>query len=182
MVTTEFFPSKFPSIFTFMSSFLTHQYLLGPYIAMTALLFLMIFYTHHIFMVLLFLKSPSLWIQRNFIITSWQLYCSVGIGRIVWYRSRLFHLRFQKYQICIKWYRRCSPGDPRFWYSDKCKVFSILDTRKFLQTRFADCLLLYSTLGAFNCTPNALVTSERGRLLHYIQLFVLHSFIRSTFS
>ena len=147
---------------------------------MTALLFLLKFYTHYIFMVLLFLESPRLWIQRIFIIISWQLYCSVSIGRIVWHRSRLFH--FRKYQICIQWYRRCSPGDPGFWGSDKCKVFSILNTRKFLQTRFADCLLLYSTLSAFNYTPNALITSERGRLLHYIQIVVLHSFIRSTFS
>ena len=146
---------------------------------MTALSFLIIFYAHHIFIVLLFLESPSLWIQRNFIISSWQLQCSVGI---VWHRSRLFHLRFRKYQKCIQWCKRCSSGDPGFWDSDKCKVFSILSTRKFQQTRFADCLLLYSTLSAFNYTPNALVTSERGRLLHYIQIFVLHSFIRSTFS
>ena len=171
-----------PSIFTFLRFFFTYQCLLGPYIAMSALLCLMIFYTHHIFMVLLFLESPSLWISKKF------YYYFMAALVPCWYwsycvnRSRLFHLRFRKYQICIQWYRRCSPGNPGFWDSDKCKVFIIFNTRKFLQARFADCLLLYSTLSAFNYTPNALVTSERGRLLHYIQIFVLHSFIRSTFS
>ena len=66
--TAEFFPSKF-TFMNFFFFFFTHQYLFGPYIPMTALLF-PIFYTHRIFMVLLFLESPSLWIQRDFIITS----------------------------------------------------------------------------------------------------------------
>ena len=74
-------------------AFSTHQYLLGPYIAMRALLFLTIFYTHRIFMILLFLEcSQSMvlflecsqrmvlflecsqpMVQRNFINASWQL-------------------------------------------------------------------------------------------------------------
>ena len=42
-----------------MNIFLTHQYLLGPKIAMKALLFPMIFYTHRIFILFLFLQSPN---------------------------------------------------------------------------------------------------------------------------
>ena len=179
MDTTEFFPSIFPSIFTFMSFFDSPVFTGTIYNHNSTVISHEILYTSHLYgIVILGIFQPM--DSKNFIITSWHLYCSVGIGRIVWHISRLFH--FRKYQICIQWYRRCPPGDAGFWDSDKCKVFSILNTRKFLQQRLADCLLLYSTLSAFNYTSNALINSERGRLLHYIQIFVLHSFICSTFS
>ena len=59
----------FPVYISFMNIFLTHQYSLGPKIAMKVLLFPTIFYTHRIFILFLFLEPPSLWTQRNFIIT-----------------------------------------------------------------------------------------------------------------
>ena len=70
---------NFPVYIFIYEAFLTHQYLLGPYIAMRALLFLTIFYTHRIFILLflecsqsmvLFLECSQPMFQRNFINTS----------------------------------------------------------------------------------------------------------------